>query len=160
MITTIDLLAAAKAAQRIPTNAALARLLVVPEKYVQRWNTGKHTPDDVTAARLAELAGLDVGEVLASIAAERASEPAARELWQRLAARLHAAGAAALAVILSLWIGGGPDGAAMASTPVASSGAHLSITHFTRYTLARLWGLLAALTVHAKRPLFGAPSMA
>lgn len=145
MLTTVEILAAAKKAQRLPSNAALARLLGVPDKYVQRWGTGKHTPDDVTAARLAELAGLDVGEVLASVAAERASEPAARELWQRLAARLHAAGLAALAVILSLWIGGGPDGAAMASTPGASISPHLSITDATRYTLSRVLAWLRRL---------------
>lgn len=135
---TRSLLAAAKAAQGITTNAALARALDVPEKYVQRWNTGKHTPDDLNAAKLADMAGVDPFEAVASVAAERAAAGPARELWQRIAQRLHAAGATAAAVILSLWIGGGPDGAAMASTPVASNGAHLSITQSTFYTLARL----------------------
>lgn len=138
MVTVPQLLAAVRAAQGIPSNYALARFLDVPEKSVQRWNTGKHTPDDAMSARLADLAGLDVAEVLASMAAARCADPVIRGLWERMAERLHAAGATAAAVILSLWIGGGPDGAAMASTPVASNSAQLSITQATFYTLARL----------------------
>lgn len=123
MLTTADLLAAVKRAQGITSAAALARTLSVPEKSVYRWQQGKHTPDDATAARLAELAGLDAGEVVASINAERASEPAMRALWAKMAKRLHHAAAVALTVILSLWISGGPDGAAMASTPGSSAAA-------------------------------------
>ena len=52
MLTSRELLAAVRAAQDIPSNYRLARVLDVPEQSVQRWNSGKHTPDDETAARL------------------------------------------------------------------------------------------------------------
>lgn len=152
MLTTRDLLAAVRDAQAIPSNYRLARLLDVPEKTVQRWNSGKHTPDDAMTVRLAELAGLDPAEVLTSIYAQRTTEPALRELWHKIADRMHAAGVAALAVILSLWIGGGPDGAAMAATPGAVNGAQVCVTALTVYTLARLADWIR----QAFRPQFGA----
>jgi transcriptional regulator with XRE-family HTH domain len=106
MIRTSELLAAVRAAQGVPSNYRLARLLDVPEKTVSRWNTGKHTPDDAMAQRLAELAGLDPGEVLASMAAERAGDEATRAAWRAIAERLAATAAA---VFFALGIGGGPD---------------------------------------------------
>ncbi len=139
MLTTSELLAAAKAAQGNCSYYRLARLMDVPERTMSRWSSGKNAPDDVHAARLAELAGLDPAEVVASINAERATEPAMRELWRAMAQRLHAASLAALAVILSLWIGGGPDGSAMAATPGSVNGGQLCVTALTVYTLARVW---------------------
>lgn len=135
---TRSLLQAVKAAQGITSDYRLARFLGVTDNTVGNWQHGRSRPDDATAVRLAELAGLDAAEVLASLYAERASTDELRSIWRRLAERAHAAALAALTVILSLWIGGGPDGAAMASTPVASNGGHLSITQFTSYTLARM----------------------
>lgn len=137
MLTSRELLAAVRVRQGLTSNYALSRVLDVPEKSLQRWNTGKNTPDDAVAVRLAELAGLDPAEVLASMYAQRTTDPTLRALWERLAGRAQAAALAALAVILSLWIGGGPDGSAMASTPHASISAHRFITEATFYTLAR-----------------------
>lgn len=117
MLTTTDLLAAAKAAQGLPSNYRLARALDVPEKTVQRWNTGRNTPDDENAAKLAALAGLDAGYVLACIAAERAAEGPASAVWKAVADRLHHGAVAALLAFLALFVGGGPDAGAMAATP-------------------------------------------
>jgi transcriptional regulator with XRE-family HTH domain len=110
------LVQAARTRNNLPTNEAVARLLGVPSQSVQRWNTGKHTPDDVTAANLADLAGLDRDVVLAAMQAQRSSTPAERSLWEQLAKRLQGspsvALAAAVGAILSLLFGGGPDGGA------------------------------------------------
>ena len=98
-MTTADLLAAVKRTQGLTSTASLARALNVPEKSVYRWQQGKHTPDDATTARLAALAGLDAGEVVAAINAERAAEPEVRELWTSIAKRLHATAAAAMVAV-------------------------------------------------------------
>jgi hypothetical protein len=115
-MTARELLSYVRAAQGIPSNYALAGVLGVPIKTVQRWNTGANTPDDAMAARLAVLAGLDPDTVVAEMQAERANDPAERSRWQRIAARLAAAPAVAAclvaAVIVSLWTSGGPDGGA------------------------------------------------
>jgi hypothetical protein len=73
-------------------------------------------PDNINAIRLAALAGLDPAEVLAAINAERDGyNPATRPVWETLAKRAKAAAFAFCAVILSMFIGGGPDGMAQAS---------------------------------------------
>lgn len=122
MLTTRSLLAAAKAARGIPSNYRLARALDVPERTVQRWSSGVSRPDDGHAAQLAELAGLDAGEVVASIRAERAEPGQMRDLWASVAARLHSA---AMAVFLALFvgIGGGPDApvSPMTDSPIAAA---------------------------------------
>lgn len=122
MLTTQKLLEAARANNPgIPSFYRLARVLGVSDNTLTNWRTGKSRPADEHAAKLAELAGLDEGEVVASIRAERETDPHMRNLWASVAKRLHKAGATALAVILSLWIGGGPDGSAMAATPGAQA---------------------------------------
>ena len=105
-----QLLAAVRADQGLPSNYALARFLNVRENTLHRWHSGRNTPDDLTAARLAELAGLDPCAVVAEMHAQRATEPAERALWEGLAARLAKAGAAAVAAVLALFITIGPDG--------------------------------------------------
>ncbi|ABM94792.1 DUF3693 domain-containing protein [Methylibium petroleiphilum] len=137
MISTRELLEAAKSARGLPSNYRLARELDVPEKTVQRWNTGKNSPDDVHAAQLAELAGLDPAEVVVSIRAERSTEPAMRSLWEGIAKKLERAGvplALLFAVILSAFFGfdGGPDaGAALLSSVAisAENGLYIMSTH-------------------------------
>ncbi|KQW76600.1 DUF3693 domain-containing protein [Methylibium sp. Root1272] len=123
MLTTQELLAAAKAANDNCSSYRLARLCDVPEKTMMRWVSGKNFPDDAHATRLAELAGLDAADVLTAINAERATEPAVRAVWESIAKRLHANSATSLAilsaVVLSALFGfdGGPDaGAALLSS--------------------------------------------
>lgn len=119
MLTTRELLAAVKTANSIPSNYRLARALDVPENTVQRWSTGRNLPDDTMCARLAAMAGLDAGYVVASVHAERAAAGPLRDLWASMAQRVkdsaHGALTVALAVILSLFVGGGPDAGAMAA---------------------------------------------
>jgi transcriptional regulator with XRE-family HTH domain len=112
MLTVRDLLAAARAAQSLPSNYALAKLLDVRENDVSRWQNGRNIPSPAMVVRLAELAKLDPADVLPAIEAERAGDDVVRAAWARAAKRLQVAGLAAVAAILSLWIGGGPDGGA------------------------------------------------
>lgn len=117
MITSRELLTAVRTAQGIESNYRLARFLDVPEKTVQRWNTGKNTPEDPMVVRLCELASLDPAEVLPAMYAQRAAEGPMAAVWERIAARTQASVATAAGVVLSLFVGGGPDAGAMAATP-------------------------------------------
>lgn len=141
-MTARELLARVRAAQGIPSNYALAARLGVPIKTVQRWNTGSNTPDDATSARLAQLAGLDPDEVVAGMQAERANDPTERARWERIAARLARAPAAAAAAILALWITGGPDGGAALGHVQSAVAVDYG---FTRYTLSPVALALALL---------------
>lgn len=114
-MTVRDLLAAVRAAQGIPSNYRLARVLGVTETTVQRWNTGANLPDDAMSARLAEMAGFDPDMVVASMHAERAHEPGERARWTRIAERLGTAAMLAVCAMVALWTTGTPDGGAYLS---------------------------------------------
>jgi hypothetical protein len=98
-MTAQDLLKAVRETHGLPSNYALARFLDVRETTLWRWSSGRNTPDDGMAARLAELAGLDVGVVLACMAAQRATDDTARAMWASVADRLSRSVAAGLAVL-------------------------------------------------------------
>jgi hypothetical protein len=115
MLTTRELLAAVKAAQAIPSNYALARVLGVPENTVANWHTGRNLPSDEWSAKLAALARLDPDHVVACVHAERAQNDDVRALWTRIAKRLQATAAAALTAIVSVWIALAPSGEAQAA---------------------------------------------
>lgn len=74
MLTTSTLMDAAKAAQSIPSDYRLARVLGASENTLYYWRRGRSC-DDEHAAKLAAMAGLNVGFVLVCIAAERAKDP-------------------------------------------------------------------------------------
>lgn len=156
------LLAAVRAAQGIPSNYRLARVLGVPDNTVQRWNTGSNTPDDLMAARLAQLADLDPGSVVAAMHAQRAAAPEERALWERISERLAATASTAAAVILSALLGVTftPDAGAMAhsSAPMASgsptmptpaAGGVLYIVHSSRRAFLRFLAWLFRPICHA-----------
>ena len=88
MLTTLDLLAAAKRGAGIPSNYRLARKLDITDSAVQRWNTGRGVPDDANAAELAVMAGLDVEYVVASMRAAREKDPTLKAIFVRTAERL------------------------------------------------------------------------
>ena len=119
-MTPRELLAHVRQAQGLPSNYALARVLGMPDTTLQRWNTGSNAPDDATAARLAEMAGLDPDVTVAAMHAARAHSDAERARWERIARRLQVAAAGAFAAILSLWITGDPDAGAYLLAGVAA----------------------------------------
>ena len=150
------LLAAVRAAQGLPSNYALARFLDVRENTLARWHSGRHTPDDATAAKLARLAGLDVGMVLASMAAQRAATAEERTLWEGIAQRLATAAGVVAAAILAVFLAGAPDAQARASTE--ESGASLAaVVLLTIRRSARVLQRLAALARDALEPCSGMP---
>ncbi len=88
MLTTSDLLSAAKRGAGIPSNYRLARVLGTTDNTVFRWHSGAGSPDDAWAAKLAALAGMDVGYAVASMKAAREKDPELRAIWADMAERL------------------------------------------------------------------------
>jgi transcriptional regulator with XRE-family HTH domain len=74
MLTVQSLLAQAKARQGIASNYRLAKVLGAGENTVSNWSHGRRVPDDEMSVRLAELAELPPGKVLASMHALREPE--------------------------------------------------------------------------------------
>jgi len=74
MLTVQDLLAQAKARQGIPSNYRLARVIGAGDNTLSNWANGRTVPDDKMSVRLAEMAGLPPGKVLASMHALREPE--------------------------------------------------------------------------------------
>lgn len=120
MTVTSDLLRQAKQRQGIPSNYRLARVLGVTDQTLTNWNTGKKAPADNYAVRLAEMAGIEPGIVLAELAAERAQDDEVRQAWRGLAERLKAAGLAAF-VAAFVGVGGPPDASARSLDPAGGA---------------------------------------
>jgi len=124
---TIDFLDRVKEAHSLPSDYALAPFLGVSRAQVSKYRNHKDYLSDVTAIRIAELLGLDAGYVMACIHAERSSNDETRAVWEQVADKMsrmgHVAALGFLAFVASLFIGGGPDGAAMAKVPTASPAA-------------------------------------
>jgi hypothetical protein len=127
-----DLLSAAKSRAGIPSSYRLARVLGVSDNTVNRWQHSKGFPDDRTAARLAQLAGLDVGAVVASVHAQRATAPDERAMWESISERL--AGGAWPGPTSAPPGGGGQRG----PCPTGGGASQASGADATRYTLERM----------------------
>lgn len=119
MLSTNQLIDAAKARQGISSDYKLGVVLGLTDSAIPNYRKGRSSPKDEIASTMADLAGLDRGYVLSCLHAERATNSETRLVWEGIAERLQKAGVAA-AVILSMgfW-GGGPDGGAMAAEPQA-----------------------------------------
>lgn len=120
------LLTAAKQAKGIPSNYRLARVMGVSDNTLNNWQSGRAMPGEVQAVRLAEMAGIDPGVVLAELAAERAKDEGSRAAWRSIAERLKG-GAVAAGVALLVGFGGGPDAGAAVPSPEGATGASLYI---------------------------------
>lgn len=118
-----ELLSAAKAAQGIPSNYRLARVMGVTDNTLNNWQSGRVLPSEGAILTLASMAGVDPGPVLAEVAAMRQPEGALRAAWLAIAARLRQAGHVAAGVIVALFIGtgGGPDAPAIDGASTASN---------------------------------------
>jgi hypothetical protein len=157
-MTAADLVDAARAGAGLPSFYRLARVLGVGDATVANWRHGRATPDDATTLRLAAMAGVDPAQALAAIHVQRCTDPAIRSVLATIAARVQQAGAAALAVILSVVIFGSPDAQARARVQVLDSAA-IPAPVVTRYTLARFriaWGVFLGFIRRAALPI-GAP---
>lgn len=101
MHTTDELLEAAKRHSGLTTDYKLGMVLGLSNSAVTNYRKGRSHPDDNVGRRLAELAGLDEGYVLACLHAERAKDDESRQAWQRIAKRLEGVAAALFLAILA-----------------------------------------------------------
>ena len=99
MITTNDVLNRVKAVQGITSEYRLCRVVGVTDQTLARWRKGL-APSDEYAAKLAQLAQLDVGLVVASLAAERSKDPTMQAVFSDIARRLQLLDVANLAALL------------------------------------------------------------
>jgi DNA-binding transcriptional regulator YiaG len=127
---TEQLLDAAKKAQGIPSNYRLARVLGVSDNTMAKWSQGRNAPGEPHAMRLAEMAGMDAGVVVAELHAERAADPETRDLWRGIAARLRQVGLASiLGVICSF--GAPPEARAYAVHSAAQQDSDCALCQLT-----------------------------
>lgn len=119
MHTTLQLLDAAKANSGLSSDYKLGIVLgLTSDSAVTNYRKGRSHPDDKIGRRLADLAGLDEGYVLACLHAERAKDDESRQVWQRIAKRLESVAASLLAVlVLGVGLIVSPDASAMAKSP-------------------------------------------
>lgn len=134
MHDTGSLLDAAKSRQAIPSDYKLAKALGVSQARISGYRIGKSRPDDLTARKIAELADLDEGYVVACLHAERAQNEEARGLWEGIAKRLERAGLAAVTAVFALLFFGNPDAGALAKSPDSASPV-VKTSDCTAYTL-------------------------
>lgn len=99
MLSTNELLDRVKAVQNIKSEYRLCRVVGVADQTLTNWRKGK-SPSDEYAVKLAQLANLDVGLVLASIAAERVKDPTLQAVFSDIARRLQLLDLANLAAVL------------------------------------------------------------
>ena len=151
MLTTLDLLAAAKSAQGIPSNYRLARVLGVSDQTVFNWSKGHKVPDDATGLRLADMAGLDRGAVLAALHAARASDAAIADAWASAARRLlNTAAALALAILSAAGIA--PSSAEAQSLARASAAMDSAGRHLTEMHIGAMWAALGRILRRLRHP--------
>jgi transcriptional regulator with XRE-family HTH domain len=94
-----DLLDRAKRRAGLTSDNQLAGQVGVSRASVSGWRHGKNLPDEVAAAKLADMAGEPLAHVLGVIGEARAISREAKAVWRRLAS---AAALLAAGVLLSL----------------------------------------------------------
>lgn len=126
---TIDFLDRVKEAHDLSSDYALSQRLGVSRQQVSKYRSGREALSDELALQVSAMLDMDPGYVVACMHAERARDDGLRQVWEHVADKMsrmaHVGAMGVLAFIFSLFIGGGPDGAAMAATvspaPVAST---------------------------------------
>lgn len=89
---TREYLEEAKRKTGLVSDYALGKRLGVTKQAMSGYATGNRIMDDYTAAKVAELLGINELEVIAAANAEREKDSAKAEFWRRLATRGKAAG--------------------------------------------------------------------
>lgn len=84
-MTTPQLLDALKRKLGVPTDYKLAQRLGVSHTRMSNWRRGRNGFDEATVLRVAELLGMKPGFLLASAAAERASDGPVKNAWIEVA---------------------------------------------------------------------------
>jgi predicted transcriptional regulator len=88
MLKTTELLDLARERQGGVSDYRLAQLLKVDQTSVSNYRTGRSSPKNPVAMRLAELCELDPAEVMTWVNIERATTPEERSAWEVMLQRV------------------------------------------------------------------------
>lgn len=85
-----------RAAKKLPTASdySISKALGVSSAAVSKWRSGRNHMADTAAMKLAEILGEPTDAILALVAADRTSDPAAKKQWTNMARKLRASAAA------------------------------------------------------------------
>jgi len=106
-----SILDAAKKAQSLDTDMALAAAIGVKRAAVSGWRNGNRLPDPVACAALAGLTGIPLAKVLGVVGEARAISREEKSVWRKLAAS---------AAMLALMVGALPLPARSTDAPQAA----------------------------------------
>lgn len=142
MHTTCALLDAFKAKRHIPSDYALAAALGVSKQKISQYRRGDYCLGDDRAREIADALGLDRGEVLLSIHAERARKQHDEATFNDLSALLRRLGGLAASFFVVFLFSAAPDASA-AMRPSFNDNTHYA-TRPARAacigaTLCRIW---------------------
>lgn len=126
------------------TDYQLAKRLRVSRSRLSQWRTGKTTPDNEVAWKIAKLLGLPITDVIAYFEKDRATTPAKRAFWDAQLPRVLSA--LAIAVALCSSATGGSLSAENRSYSPSFAFDNLYIMRSSRRWLATWWATLKTLT--------------
>lgn len=134
MKTTIEYLDAVRKQLDLPSDYAAAKALGVTRSAVSKYRNALSVFDESTAARVAELLGLDPLEVIAACKAESAPDAHMRSIWEKAWGK--AAGATATAAVAVLMVG-------LAAAPSPAQSAPVRAESATIYLMSNYFASLA-----------------
>lgn len=136
MMTTAELMDAARARSGAPSDYRLAKMMGVTPQLVSDWRHGRKWPTLLQLFQLAQLANIkEIDGMVAEIEldkAQRAARPEQADAWRQV---LEKIGGIAAAVIVSVTALAGGTGANPASARVSGEHGGSSPSVDTRYTL-------------------------
>jgi transcriptional regulator with XRE-family HTH domain len=106
---TKDYIEEAKQRAGIVSDYGLAKRLGITKQAMSGYATGNRIMDDYTAAKVAELLGINALEVIAAANAEREKDSAKVEFWRRLAGGHKAGGLAGVLIFGAIVAGWWPE---------------------------------------------------
>jgi transcriptional regulator with XRE-family HTH domain len=145
MRTTVQYLDAVKKRLDLPSDYAAAKALGVTRSAVSLYRNGKSVFDEATAARAADILGLDPLEVISACKAESAPDAFMRKVWENAWGKATGvASTTALAVVVSAGLLATPSPAR--SAPISADNV-ISLSYVKsrkRYGKTTLWDSRAA----------------
>lgn len=104
---TKDYLEEAKRKTGLVSDYALGKRLGITKQAMSGYATGNRIMDDYTAAKLAEVLGINALEVIAAANAEREKDSAKVAFWRRLGSSSKGATLAGVLILGGFFVGGG-----------------------------------------------------
>lgn len=134
-----ELLDAVKTAKAIKSDGELARTLGVSKQAVSRYYLGERAPDEFACLKIAEILGMPLDTVIATVKAESEKDETRRAVWEDYMKRL---GGIAASVLVTLCV---TVTMLVTSTPANASAPTVSNGDVLYYVNNRLWSQIKAI---------------